>query len=159
MIVSNLKGEKMKQNNPYRFAERCLYDYKKNLARIDILNDDLHVLRASSDVHEQSYNPIFSSVGSHSDPVFNYVAKIDRLEEEIRKLKRLTDPITRLMNDLQAPEVLENSKQTIMLQILCLIYFGNNNWQDVAIEIKIGKSLLFQRRGELVKMAIDYLGF
>lgn len=148
----------MKENHKFRYAEKCLYEYKKNLARLNVLSEDLRVLKCSSDVKAQSYNLIFSSNGRPSDPVFNYVVKIESIEEEIGKIRRVTDPISRMIKDFSAPEVLENSYQHRLFEIMRYVYFGNNSWRDVAQELHIGKSLFFHCKKELVKCAIDYLG-
>ncbi len=148
----------MKEKNKFRYAEKCLYEYKKNLARLDVLCEDLRVLQCSSDVKVQRYDRIFSTNGCPSDPVFNHIVKIESIEEEIQKIKRLTDPIDRMIRDFSAPEVLKNSYQNKLLEILRYVYFGNNSWRDVAQEMHIGKSLFFHYKNELVKCAIDYLG-
>ena len=45
----------MKVSGIFRLTEKLLFSYKDNLARLEILREDLRVLRASGDVHAQSY--------------------------------------------------------------------------------------------------------
>ena len=140
----------MKEKHKFRFAEKCLYDYKKNLARLNVLCEDLRVLQCSSEVKVQVYDRIFAPNNSPSDPVFNHLIKIENIEEEIKKIKRLTDPIKKMIEDFSSSEVLENSHQNRLLKILRYVYFGNNSWHDVTQEMHIGKSLFFQYKKELV---------
>ena len=41
----------MQAREIFKFTEKCLYNYKANLSRIGVLEEDLRVLRAGSDVH------------------------------------------------------------------------------------------------------------
>ena len=41
----------MKDKTSFRYAEKCLYEYKRNMAGLKVLRDDLRVLEASTDVH------------------------------------------------------------------------------------------------------------
>ena len=42
----------------FRFAERCLYDYKTNVARLEVLRDDLRTLDALSSAKGQTYDAL-----------------------------------------------------------------------------------------------------
>ena len=39
----------------YRYAEKCLWDYKKNIARLNALLSETKELMAASDIHVQDY--------------------------------------------------------------------------------------------------------
>lgn len=149
------------QKSPYRFAERCLYTYKENLARLEVLREDLRVIRSLSSVKVQDYdyNTISSTPGGHGDPVVERLLRIEHLEEKITGLERRTKPITRLLEDLESPYVLEESRRATLLKILQYVYLGGNSWQDAANELRLGRSAFFDRRRELVNIAIRYLGF
>ena len=43
---------------PFRFAERCLYDYKTNVARLEVLRADLRTLDALSSAKGQAYDAL-----------------------------------------------------------------------------------------------------
>ena len=91
------------QEEIINYIEECLSDYPANLTRIDVLRRDLDVLRATTDVQGH----MLSSIGGKakkraaSDPVHEYVARIERLEKEIDRLERITEPITRMIKDLK----------------------------------------------------------
>ena len=105
----------------FRLAEKCLYDYPKNLKRIEILTEDLKILKLNGDVHAQTYQT-FGSHSEISDPVAKHYAKIEALENQIKRLQRNTAPITRLLVDLQRFRQSKRIKD--YQQILELFYFG-----------------------------------
>ena len=142
----------------FRFAERCLYDYKANTARIEVLRADLKVLDAASSVKVQNYYGIPGS-GTPSDSVSRRLQCIEKVEEDILYLERRTLPIRRLYDDLREDYVLADSPKMILRGILDLFYFGENTWQATAHELGLGKTSFFKNRRELVKLAIRYLGF
>ena len=142
----------MNQRNEFRRAEKYLYDYKRNKAGLNVLREDLRVAQAGLDVHAQNYQFTFNFTGEVSNPVHNRVEKIESLE-------RITMPITQLIEDLTAPEVLEYSDNKVLMDILRLMYFGKNPPDAVIDELKIARTTFFKRRYELVNMAISYLAF
>ena len=148
---------KTKELDKYRYAEKCLYEYKRNLAGLKVLREDLRVLQAGTDVHAQNYQLTFSFSGTVSDPVHARLVKIEGLEERIRKLERITTPITQLGEDMTAPEVLEYSPSKGLMEILRLVYFGQNPADAVMAELKISRKMYYNRRRELVNMTISYL--
>lgn len=142
---------------PFRFAERCLYDYKANVARLEVLRTDLKVLDAISSVKVQNYDGIPGS-GCPSDSVSGRLQRIERVEENILHLERRTLPIRRLYDDLRESYVLADSSKMLLRGILELFYFGENTWQATAHELGLGKSSFFEKRKELVGLTIRYLG-
>lgn len=148
----------MKQKDRFRAAEKYLYEYKKNLACLDVLRDDLRVEEAGSSVHAQNYQLTFNFSGAPSDPVYARLIKIEGLKNRIKQLERWTRPITQLIKDLSAPENLEESENAFMLEILKLMYFGKNKPKVICDELKLGEQTFFRRRRELVLMAASYLG-
>ena len=148
----------MKHKDRFRYAEKWLYGYTKNLACLDTLRGDLQIYRVGSDVHAQNYSNPFSSLGEPSSPVHSYVVSMETLEERIKYLERWTNPITRLINDLNSSYSLTGSKNTDLLQILNLMYIGENPPKQVKDELKISDRTFTRRRRDLVKIAIGYLG-
>ena len=148
----------MKQKDKFRFAEKCLYEYKKNIACLDILRDDLKVEKSGTDVHAQNYQLSFNFTGEPSDPVQARLLKIEALEDKIRRLERYSKPITQLITDLNSPETLEESDNKILLGILRFMYFGKNKPKAVQDELNLSEQTFFRRRREIVRMAGDYLG-
>lgn len=147
----------MKQTDSYRHAEKCLYEYKRNIAGLRVLREDLRVMQAGLDVHAQNYQYTFNFTGEASNPVHSRLVKIESIEARIRYLERYTKPITQLIEDLTAPEVLEYSDNRGLMDILKLLYFGKNPPEIVMDELKIAKRTFYRQRRELVNMAISYL--
>ena len=146
-----------KEQDKYRYAEKCLYEYKRNLAGLKVLREDLRVLQAGTDVHAQNYQLTFGFSGTVSDPVHARLVKIEKLEERIKWLERVTKPIELLIGDLTAPEVLEYSNSKGLMEILRLVYFGQNPADAVIEELKITRRTFYRQRRELVNMTISYL--
>ena len=147
----------MKQKDKFRYAEKCLYEYKRNLACLEVLREDLRVERAGSDVHAQNYQLTFNFTGEPSNPVQARLMKIETLEERIRKLERWTKPITLLMNDLTSPESLDTSHNKELYEVMKLMYFGKNPPDAIIEELRIARRTFYNRRRELVYTAISYL--
>lgn len=142
----------MKQKDKFRYAEKCLYNYKPNLACLEVLKDDLLIKQTGSDVHAQNYNSSFDSAHEPASPVFSYVASLETLEERIKYLERFTNPITKLLDDLL------KSDKSEFLQILNLMYFSSNTQKKVMLELDIPRSSFDRKRRNLVNLAINYLG-
>ena len=147
----------MKKTDTYRFAEKCLYEYPANSAKLDALYDELTLLRSSSDVRGHSYE-VGNNEGSHSEPVSAYVERIESVEHAIQSVKRYVDPITHLKAALSCSYVLSNSKAGECREILNLHYFGKNSMQAILSHMNISKSVFYERRKYLVQLAIKYLG-
>lgn len=141
----------------FRFAERCLYDYKTNIARLEVLRADLRILDAASSVKGQTYDAL-PCLGHLQDAVSARLERIENLEEDIRYLERRTEPIRRLYDDLGAGYVLEGSPKTILRGILELFYLGENTWQATAEELGLSRASFFRKKEELVRVSIRYLG-
>lgn len=148
----------MKQKDKFRYAEKCLYGFKKNLACLEILKGDLKIKRTGTDVHAQNYQAVFNSSGEPSNPVYSHVVSIETLEERIKVLERWTKPIAQMIADLNNQYVLSGSRNADILQILNLMYFGENVPKKVMDELKITRRTFTRRRQELVRITISYLG-
>ena len=147
----------MKEKDKFRYAEKCLYGYKRNMACLKVLQEDLRVEEAGTDVHAQNYQYTLGFTGEPSNPVEARQMKIESLQGRIRTLERWTKPITELIVDLTSPDVLNGSNNAAMMEILRLLYFGGNLPDVIIEELKIARSTFFKRRRELVYVAIAYL--
>ena len=143
---------------PFRFVERCLYEYHENVARLAALRERLATLYSTSTAGVQGWDSNGHS-SSPSDPVATRELRIISLEDEISKLLQRTAPITRLMADLSAPYVLEGSPKFELAQVARMYYFGGNDKGKVLEKLCMSRRTLYRRRVELVHMAISYLGF
>ena len=145
----------MRTNMNFRLAEKCLYDYHSNLKRVEILLEDLRALRASGDVHGQSYQ----NSGNHSeisDPVARHVEKIQSLENQIKRLQHNTVPITNLIADIE--KIRHSRKNEEYRQILIMFYFSDYSLTEVADELHMSMRTISRRRRSLVFKTIGYLG-
>ena len=147
----------MKEKDRFRYAEKCLYDYKRNMACLKVLRDDLRVAESSTDVHVQNYQYSFGFNGEPSNPVEARQVKIEKLHERIQMLERYTKPITGMIEDLTTPDSLNGSNNEAMMEILRLMYFGGNLPDSIIDELKISRRTFFSRRRTLVYIAISYL--
>ena len=147
----------MRERDKFRYAERCLYDYKRNVAGLKVLREDLRVMRVGLDVQAQNYQYKLEFTGTVSDPVQARLLKIETIEERIRMLERYTLPIGQLIEDITAPEVLEYSENKSLMGILRLMYFGKNPPDAVMEELKLGRRTFYRQRRELVNMTASYL--
>ena len=144
------------KSEKFKFVEKCLYDYPKNCAKVDVLRLDLEVLRKNGDVKAQSYdNDSRGSEGGHSDPVWSFVEQVERLEKQIFKLERITTPITRLTRELKMSK---GTRKADLLQVLELYYFEDATSKESEDELHLDRKTLFRRRKYLVSLAGEYLG-
>lgn len=147
----------MTEKDKFRYAEKCLYGYKRNVACLKVLQDDLRIEELGTDVHAQNYHGMFNSAGEPSNPVESRQMKIESLRERIRILERCTNPITALISDLTSPNVLNGSSNAAMMDILKLMYFGGNTLDAIIEELNISRRTFFSRRRSLVYVTIGYL--
>lgn len=147
----------MKEKDKFRYAEKCLYGYQRNMACLKVLREDLRVEEAGIDVHAQNYQYSFDFTGEPSNPVEARQIKIENIQGRIRTLERCTNPITELITDLTSPNVLNGSNNAAMMEILRLLYFGGNTPDVIIEELNIARRTFFKWRRALVCMAMAYL--
>ena len=146
---------KRRRESPFRFAEGCLYNYQENLARLDRLRTDLAKVSSRT---VTNYEAEGHAAGTHSDPVLKCVQQREALEGEIAGLERRTEPVTRLIADLESPYVLEGSPKAVLAKILRMCYFAGNPKEQVALHLHLDRRRIYEKRDELVKLAIKYMG-
>jgi hypothetical protein len=138
---------------PFQFAESCMYNYLENVARVEALRDDLKVVDSSTVV--QNYGEHTAPDG-YTDSVPARMLKIDMLESLIIGLERWTNPITRVITDLESKYNLSPKRQE-MLEILKIRYLGGNTWERTIECLKINRRTFIKRREQLVAMVIRYM--
>ncbi len=138
-----------------------LEDYPANLTRIDVLKKDLEVLRAQSDVKGQIYDRVYQSQDNRSlsDPVSEYVQRLEKCEKDIQRLIRITEPITRMIQDLKSPYSLKPSLNSDFIKILGLHYFGRNPVSITLSTTGWSRASFFRKKKQLIKLAQTYLGY
>ena len=149
----------------FKRTEGHLYHYRENLARLETLEQELADLSPEASVHAQRYDdPAQRSDGWTSDPVAArleaYEGRKARLEGEIRHLRRLPPPVTRLINDLHAGWVLEGSKFFRFRRILERWYLSGAGltWENIGARLDVSRKTAMRLRQELVEKAAYYLG-
>ena len=126
---------KGKEHDMFKYAEKCLYDYPRNMACLEVLRGDLQLEHSGSDVHAQNYQTQFTCKGLATNPIEARQLRIERLDERIRQLERCTQPISRLIDDLKAPYVHEGSVKAELLPVIELYYFGVNSSTYIMSEL------------------------
>ena len=138
------------------YAEKCLYEYPANLAKIEMLSEELKLLKASGDVQGMSYEIRNNSYGV-SDPVSTHFQKVESIEGKIYRLTRSTEPIKKMYEVLCSPYVLEGSKSADYRKILELFYWGRNSVQNILNYLSWSKTSFYVRRQGLLRMTEEYL--
>ncbi len=141
---------------PFQIAEKCLYDYKLNLSKIDTLRKKLSLLGPGSTLKAQSYEQRYGG-GDPPDPVAQRTERIDSMERQIIELEIKTAPLTQMIKDLDEGCVLEGSQNKSMLQLLEARYFFKGKWPQVSEKLHTSVANLKKWRSRLVTLAIDYL--
>ena len=142
---------------PFRYAERCLYEYQGNVARLDALKERLAALYATSTAGVQGWSADGHGSGP-GDPVAVRELRIISIEEEIARLAERTEPITRLKADLEAPYVLEGSPKHDLARVMRLYYFGENDKARVLDSLGMSRKTLYNKRQALVRLTLFYMG-
>lgn len=141
----------MKYNLTYKFAEKCLYDYKKNVFALNLLKQDLIIAKRSLDVKAQSYEKQNTHSTVPLDPVHLRVINIERLEKRITELERIVKPIAKLKKDL--------SKNPELLDILTFFYLGEADKSEILKKLFVSRAAFYRRKKKLVFLTADYLAF
>ncbi len=144
-----------------QYVDRCLQDYPANLTRIEVIKRDLQALRVRGDIQIQDSSKVHSAAlkTMHSDPVFEHVTRIEYLEKEIERLKRSTEPLTKMIQDLKSPYSLKNSLNSDMIKILGLYYFGRNQVSTILDATGWSRAGFFRKKKQLAELARSYLGY
>lgn len=142
-------------------VEKCLQSYPANLSRMEVLRKDLHVLKVQGDVKGQNYENVRAaqSQTGHSDPVFNFVKRVEELEREIERIARITEPLTKMIQDLKTPYALDQSLNSDFIKILGLYYFGRNPVVNILEETGWSRAGFFRKKKQLQDLARSYLGY
>ena len=159
--MSEIEIEIEKEKEISKYVKQCLTDYPANLSRLEALKNNLHNLRVRGDVKVQDYKENHKSAPktAHTDPVFNHVTRIEALEKEIETLKRNTEPLTKMINDLKSPYALDSSLNADMIKILGFYYFGRNSVAAILEVTGWSRAGFFRKKNKLTELARSYLGY
>ena len=131
------------------YIDKCLWDYKVNIAAIDWLKDEIANL---SSLHGQSYE--FRQGSGVSDPVGSLVSKCQYMEGKIRKLESMTRPITRMYDELSGDDMTESQ----MRQIFKLRFMDHESRNTVIRRLAISDATYTRRCKSLKRLARRYFG-
>lgn len=131
------------------YVDRCLWDYRDNLASIEIMREELAGLMS---VHGQEFGK--NGANEISDPVPKVCEQVMRLERNIKKVEKMTIPITRMVEGLCGSEL----RISQMREILRLKYFEHESTNVVLRKSGISSSTYFRRIGEIKRLARKYFG-
>ena len=131
------------------YVEKCLYDYKVNIAEIEALiekRSGLMSMRAQSYHSNNSYEV--------NDPVGNTVNQKLAIDKRISKLEKCVKAVEKLVNDLKGSA--SNVRQ--MAGILQLRYIQHEDKEVIKEKIRISERTFWRRVKELIRLAKRYLG-
>lgn len=131
------------------YVEKCLYDYKANIAEIEALiekRSGLMSMRAQSYHSNNSYEV--------NDPVGNTVNQKLAIDKRISKLEKCVKAVEKLVNDLNGSA--SNVRQ--MAGILQLRYIQHEDKEVIKEKIRISERTFWRRVKELIRLAKRYLG-
>lgn len=131
------------------YVERCLYEYRENLALIEALKSEIDNLCS---VRAQNYDSQGS--GGLSNPVEAVAMKKLYLERRLGHTERVTRAVKRLDEDLCGSDM----RVQQMSKILNLKYFCGESIDYVLRYMAISPSTYWRRNGELLRKARKYLG-
>lgn len=148
----------MTSRDKFRYVEKCLYNYHANMTRLEVLRFDLSELRRRGDVKAQNYSQNARTFGHHADPPAEYESECTRLEHEISRLMRITQPITLMLSHLDNPNVGDKSRKRTLKAVYHTVYEGGNDMAESCEILGMCRKTCYSRRCELVRMAEEYLG-
>ena len=130
-------------------VERCLWDYKANLASQAAMREEIANLMS---VRGHSYEAHVISVAS--DPVADVTNRILNLEHRIKNSEKRTRPVEKLRGDLQSSDMYISQ----MGKILSLRYIEHESIEVVMDKLAISSSTFWRRTKELLRTARKYFG-
>lgn len=132
-----------------KYVERCLWDYRANVAMLEILQGKLRALQS---VHGHNYEAHVEN--GASDPVAMRTDKVLNMERKIKRTEQLVFPVNRLVSDLSGSS--HPTRQ--MSEILRLKYFDHNSREYVQTKLSISQPTYWRRHEELMRLARKYFG-
>lgn len=142
-------------DDEYRYAEKVLYSYRRNVETSERLSEELRMLRASGDVYGQSYGQI--ATGGSGDPVARHVDEILMLEARLKRILRRVKAVDEMRKDLREGNVITITSGKNLLLILDGYYIPCLTVNEFLTAFCWSRSIFYVRRRELVMIAGEYL--
>lgn len=140
----------MKQNEKYRYAEHCLYSYRKHQETYRTIKLELQRLRSGSDVHGQNYGKR-TQTGSIS-PVERYVERIEKLEYHLKRLKQEIKPVLKVIIETR-----HKTPWNIMRVILESYYLDHGHSEHIRARYRLTRKAYYEERRRLVRRVITHM--
>ena len=128
-------------------VERCLYDYKANMATIDVLTMEKNNLKS---VYAQNYEGLLNK--NISSPVEEVIDRVFSIEQKIMTVKRLTMPIEKLMIDLSGNDLCVQQ----MRELLIFKYINQEGNRITREKMAVSERTYRRRKSELLRIAKKY---
>ncbi len=142
-------------DDEYRYAEKVLYSYRRNVETSERLSEELRRLWASGDVHGQSYGQI--ATGGSGDPVARHVDEILRVEARLKRILRRVKAVDEMRKDLREGNVITITSGRNLLLILDGYYIPCLTVNEFLTAFCWSRSIFYVRRRELVMITGEYL--
>ena len=130
------------------YVEDCLYNYKKNLA---LVHDLSYELKNICSVYGQNCHSIPHITSN--DPVGSVVFRKMVIERRILKLDQKTQPISKLIEDLQGTTTHHIAQ---IKSVLELHYLEGKSLRDTARELGLSRGTVWRRSRDLISMAYKF---
>ncbi|MEA4876817.1 MAG: hypothetical protein VB083_02805 [Aminobacterium sp.] len=134
----------------FQYVESCLYNYRENRERLDLKRLELRnipLLRSTTDYQERVNAGIMTS-----EPVAVIMLRIESIEEDIRRLEKKTEPVTRLIFTLR-------EQRSPLVDLLDYRYFQQLPWDRCLELLHVSRGTFKSWRVRLIEKAARMLGF
>ena len=133
------------------YVERCLWEYRDNLAAIEMMREEMAELQS---LRVQTYaGGGGQAKGVAADPVLDVCERVLKLEQKIKRLERETTPITLMQETLLGSDI----RICQMREILKLRYFEHESKDKVVSSLCVSEATYFRRCSELKQLARKYI--
>ena len=132
-----------------RYVERCLWEYRENIAMLERLCWLLSIVRS---VRGHSYEAHVA--GNVSDPVADVVHRIMQLEKRILKTWEKVNPVNRLQKDIAAGA----HQDRYLRDVLKMRYMEHVSVDAIRDVLHISSSTYGRVKQKLLKVAGKYFG-
>ena len=132
------------------YVERCLWEYRDNLAVIEYLREEIAELQS---LRVQTYEGGGVLRGGAADPVSDVCAHVLKLEQKIGQLERMTKPVTLMQEALLGGDI----RICQLREILRRRYFEHEGKDKVISGLCVSEATYFRRCSELKQLARKYI--
>ena len=141
--------------NIYHRTELYMYRYKSNMRRLDEIKERLREEEMHGDVKVQKYGEQYGREHVNMGAEDWYV-RCEVLRARIRRLERITEGITELMDEL-ADKGRYLRRYEVMLGIMEKVYIEGMNFREYLLSEGIPERTGYRRRRELVMKCMHRL--